>query len=61
MHLTYVKGCCHSSQFKLEVPSVEFKKVVVGSRACRRVHLHNFGDLGPQEYRAFARHLAKAR
>jgi hydrocephalus-inducing protein len=46
VHLTYVKGCCHSSQFKLEVPSVEFKKVVVGSRACRRVHLHNFGDLG---------------
>jgi len=46
IHLLNVSGTCHTAEVKLSEHSVLFGDVVFQSTAVRKVHLHNFGDLG---------------
>jgi len=46
VHLLNVSGSCHTAEVKLSEHSVLFGDVVFHSTAVRKVHLHNFGDLG---------------
>jgi hydrocephalus-inducing protein len=46
IHMLNVSGNCHTAEVKLSEHSVLFGDVVYQSTAVRKVHLHNFGDLG---------------
>jgi len=46
VNLLNVSGTCHAAEIKLSEHSLLFGDVVIGSTAFRKVHLHNFGDMG---------------
>jgi hydrocephalus-inducing protein len=46
IHLLTISGTCHTAEVKLSEHSILFGDVVFQSTAVRKVHLHNFGDLG---------------
>jgi len=46
IHLLNIFGTCHTAEVKLSEHSILFGDVVFQSTAVRKVHLHNFGDLG---------------
>merc|ERR1719326_540432 len=44
--LCQISGKCHATEIRFSVHSVVFGGVVERSTASRKVHIHNFGDLG---------------
>jgi len=46
VHLVNISGVCHATEIKLSEQSLLFGAVVLGSTATKKLHLHNFGDLG---------------
>lgn len=46
VHLVNVSGVCHATEIKLSEQALMFGAVVLGSTATKKLHLHNFGDLG---------------
>eukprot|EP00439_Symbiodinium_sp_Y106_P056261 s5157_g7.t2 len=46
MQICHVTGSCHAAEVRLSEHSLLFGDVVFGATSTKRVHLHNFGDLG---------------
>ncbi|CAE7771395.1 Hydin [Symbiodinium pilosum] len=46
MHICHVTGSCHAAEVRLSEHSLLFGDVVFDATSTKRVHLHNFGDLG---------------
>jgi len=46
VHLLNILGACHTAEVKLSEHSILFGSVVYQSTSVRKVHLHNYGDLG---------------